>query len=289
VVDSDVIFCLHEPFCDLPDGCHESKPHSIIRAGLILYTSAVIVQLSHLTWTSESTVAAMRVLIIDDDPAVRETYASKLASAGYEVLVAADGVDGLRVFHEEQPDLVVVDMVMPEMDGLTVVRRVREFSQTPILIFTAQATQEDEIIEGLEAGADEYLVKPVRLNEFAARIQALLRRAQPNAQTTEPISYDDGHLRIDLVAREVTVGDERLHLTPTEFKLLAVLLENAGRVVLQRDLLEKVWGPEYVDDIYYPRVYVSQLRRKIEVDPGNPLYIITEHRVGYRFEKQITG
>lgn len=226
----------------------------------------------------------MKILIIDDEPAVREAYASKLRSHGYDVISASDGKEGLRLFTIEQPDLIVLDMVMPEIDGLTVLRHVRSISQTPILIFTAQATKEDEVIQGLEAGADEYLAKPVRLNEFVARVQALLRRAQMAPATTD-IFYEDGYLTINLQTREVFVQGDRLHLTPTEFKLLAVLLENAGRVVKQRELLENVWGPEYVDDIYYPRVYVSQLRRKIEQDPAKPAYIITEHRVGYRFEK----
>lgn len=229
----------------------------------------------------------MKILIIDDEPAIREAYASKLRQTGFSVVSAANGKEGLRLFHSEKPDLVVLDMFMPEMDGLTVVRRIRELSQTPILIFTAQATQEDEVVEGLEAGADEYLVKPVRLNEFVARVQALLRRAQIMSPSEGDANYDDGHLSVNLVTREVSVNDKRLHLTPTEFKLLAVLLANAGRVVQQKELLGQVWGPEYVDDIYYPRVYISQLRRKIERDPANPAYIITEHRVGYRFEKQL--
>ncbi len=226
----------------------------------------------------------MKILIIDDEPAIRDAYASKLRNNGYDVITASDGKEGLQRFALEQPDLIVLDMVMPEMDGLSVVRHVRSESQTPILIFTAQATEEDEVIQGLEAGADEYLVKPVRLNEFVARVQALLRRAQLATPTSNAL-YEDEHLSINLQTREVFVQGLRQHLTPTEFKLLAVLLENAGRVVEQRELLEKVWGPEYVDDIYYPRVYVSQLRRKIEEDPADPVYIITEHRVGYRFEK----
>lgn len=230
----------------------------------------------------------MKILIIDDEPAVRDAYASKLRSNGYDVITASDGREGVQLFDLEQPDLIVLDMVMPEMDGLAVVRRVRELSQTPILIFTAQATKEDEVIQGLEAGADEYLVKPVRLNEFVARVQALLRRAQLMTPAAD-VLYEDDRLIINLQTREVLVEGVRQHLTPTEFKLLAVLLENAGRVVEQRELLEKVWGPEYVDDIYYPRVYVSQLRRKIEQDPAEPTYIITEHRVGYRFEKAASG
>ncbi len=144
---------------------------------------------------------------------------------------------------------------------------------------------EEDIIEGLNAGADEYLIKPVRLNEFVARVQALLRRASMTSSDTDQ-RYDDGYLSIDLHRRHVHVNGRREHLTQTEFKLLAVLLENSGHVVTQRELLEQVWGHEYLDDVYYPRVYISQLRRKLERDPANPAYILTEHRVGYRFEKQ---
>jgi len=151
-------------------------------------------------------------------------------------------------------------------------------------MLSAQAITEEDVIEGLNAGADEYLTKPIRLNEFVARVQALLRRVQMTTSEIET-GYNDGYLSIDLQRRHVHVNGERVHLTPTEFKLLVVLLENAGRVVPQRDLLEQVWGQEYIDDVYYPRVYISQLRRKIEHDPANPTYILTEHRVGYRFEK----
>jgi two-component system KDP operon response regulator KdpE len=175
---------------------------------------------------------------------------------------------------------------MPEMNGLTVCQRIREISETPIMMLSANAITEEDVIEGLTAGADEYLVKPIRLNEFVARIQALLRRSQITA--TETVSgYNDGYLSVDLQRRHVHVEGKKIHLTPTEFKLLVVLMENAGRVVTQRDLLEQVWGEQYVDDIYYPRVYISQLRRKIEPDVSNPVYILTEHRIGYRFEKQL--
>jgi len=152
-------------------------------------------------------------------------------------------------------------------------------------MLSAQAITESDIVEGLNAGADEYIVKPVRLNEFVARVRALLRRAQKTTPEAEA-GYNDGYLSVDLQRRHVYVRGQKVHLTPTEFKLLTVLLENAGRVVPQRELLEQVWGPEYVDDVYYPRVYISQLRRKIEPEPSNPTYILTEHRVGYRFEKQ---
>lgn len=228
----------------------------------------------------------MKIMIVDDEQAIREALGRKLRREGYDVILSADGLEALRSFHTERPDLVVLDIVMPQgMDGLTVCRRIREVADTPIMMLSAQAITEDDIVVGLTAGADEYLIKPIRLNEFIARVQAILRRSQVASSETEQ-RYDDGYLSIDLHRRHVHVSGRKIHLTPTEFKLLAVLMENFGRVVTQRDLLEQVWGREYIDDVYYPRVYISQLRRKIEPDAANPTYILTEHRVGYRFEKQ---
>jgi two-component system KDP operon response regulator KdpE len=228
----------------------------------------------------------MKILIVDDEQAIRDALGRKLRREGFGVAVSGDGLDGLRTFHAERPDLVILDIVMPGgMDGLTVCRRIREVADTPIMMLSAQAVTEDDVIEGLNAGADEYLVKPVRLNEFIARVRALLRRSQISTTEVDQ-GYNDGYLSVDLHRRHVHVDRRKVHLTPTEFKLLAVLMEHSGRVVSQHDLLEQVWGHEYVDDVYYPRVYISQLRRKIEPDPANPIYILTEHRVGYRFEKQ---
>ena len=227
----------------------------------------------------------MKVLIVDDEQPIREALGRRLQREDMGIVLAANGLEGLRLFHAEHPDLVVLDIVMPEMDGLTVVRRIREVAETPIMVLSAKAITEEDIVEGLAAGADEYLVKPIRLNEFVARVRALLRRSQMTT-TESDLGYEDGYLSVDLHRRQVRVNGDKRHLTPTEFKLLVVLIENAGRVVPQRELLEHVWGKEYIDDIYYPRVYVSQLRRKIEPDPTNPIYILTEHRVGYRFEKQ---
>jgi DNA-binding response OmpR family regulator len=229
----------------------------------------------------------MKVMIVDDEAAIREALARKLSREGFETVVCKDGLEGLRSFHAERPDLVILDIVMPEgMDGLTVCKRIREIADTPIMMLSANAVTEADIIEGLSVGADEYLTKPVRLNEFVARVQAILRRSQMSAVEAEQ-RYDDGYLSVDLHRRHVHVSGRRIHLTPTEFKLLAVLMESSGRVVNQRDLLEQVWGREYIDDVYYPRVYISQLRRKIERDAANPVYILTEHRIGYRFEKQV--
>lgn len=227
----------------------------------------------------------MKILLVDDEESIRDSLGRKLERAGFEVVAAANGIEGLRSFHAEHPDMVILDILMPEMDGLTVCQRIREVSETPIMLLSAQAISEDEIVDGLNAGADEYLIKPIKGKEFLARVQALLRRAMMTAPETTT-SYNDGYLSIDFQRRHVHVGGEKVHLTPTEFKLLTVLVENAGRVVQQKDLLEQVWGKEYIEDIYYPRVYVSQVRRKIEPDAANPTYIQTEHRVGYRFEKQ---
>jgi two-component system KDP operon response regulator KdpE len=226
-----------------------------------------------------------KVLIVDDELAVRDSLGRKLQREGFTVMLAANGLEGLRAFHADRPDLVILDVLMPEMGGLTVCKRIREVAETPVMMLSAQAIDEEDIVEGLNVGADEYLVKPVRPNEFVARVRALLRRVQMVGSDSEA-EYNDGYLNVDLQRRHVFVNEERVHLTPTEFKLLVVLLENAGRVVSQRDLLEQVWGPEYVDDVYYPRVYISQLRHKIEPDPSAPTYILTEHRVGYRFEKK---
>lgn len=230
-----------------------------------------------------------KVLIVDDEQVIRDALALKLRAEDFEVVASGDGLEGLRSFHSFKPDLVILDIVMPgNMDGLTLCRRIREVADTPVMMLSAQAITEENIIEGLQAGADEYLIKPVRAGEFMARIRALLRRSQMVTAENEQ-GYNDGYLSIDLHRRHVHVNGRKVHLTPTEFKLLAVLLESAGRVVNQRDLLEQVWGQEYVDDVYYPRVYISQLRRKIEPDAANPTYILTEHRIGYRFEKQPPG
>ena len=226
-----------------------------------------------------------KVLIVDDELPIRDSLGRKLQREGFSVTLAANGLEGLRAFHTDRPDLVVLDVFMPEMGGLTVCKRIREIAETPVMMLSAHAVTEEDIVGGLNVGADEYMVKPVRLNEFVARVRALLRRVQMTVSETET-DYDDGYLNVDLQHRHVYVNEEKMHLTPTEFKLLVVLLESAGRVVTQRELLEQVWGPEYVDDVYYPRVYICQLRHKIEPDPANPSYILTEHRVGYRFEKQ---
>ena len=231
----------------------------------------------------------MKILVVEDEAGIREALGKKLERNNHTVILKESGLEGLRAFHQEHPDLAILDIVMPGgMDGLTVCRRIREVSDIPIMLLSAQAITEQDIVEGLNAGADEYLIKPIRLNEFVARVSAIQRRLRSNQTQNDNSFYNDGYLTVDVVRRTVHVKGKKIHLTPTEFKLVAILLENAGRVVTQKELLEQVWGEEYADDIYYPRVYISQLRRKIEPNAAEPMYILTEHRIGYRFEKQPT-
>ena len=225
-----------------------------------------------------------KVLIIEDDREMGRLLQLDLEGHGYESALANNGLDGLRLFHEQRPNLVVLDVALPQMDGLTVCQRIRELSNVPILILTAHAVSEDEIAKGLDLGADEYLLKPIRHVEFHARVKALLRRSQltDDGQSIAP-GYADDHLIVDIDGRHVTVDGHEIKLTPTEFKLLATFVRHRGRVLTFQQLLEQVWGYEYTTENHYPRIYVSHLRRKIEPDINVPIYIQNEYGVGYRF------
>jgi len=226
-----------------------------------------------------------KILVVDDDPMLSELVVYNLESEGFEVLTAADGQEGMRKFHSERPDLVVLDVTMPKLNGYEVCQRIREMSDTPVIMLTAQG-REDDIIRGLDSGADDYVTKPFQVKEFVARIRATLRRSEMEPVDMESITYQDSHLTIDLDARRVTVDGDVVKLTPTEYKLLAYLVKNKTRVLEFRQILENVWGFEYIDDIDYLRVYIWHLRRKIEPNPKNPVYLINELNTGYRFEPQ---
>lgn len=227
------------------------------------------------------------VLIIDDDPWLLRLVEYNLQEAGYRALTVEDGLVGLRRFFECKPDLVVLDITMPGMDGWTALQRIREVSDVPIIMLTAQAQQKD-IIKGFELGADDYMVKPFEVRELLARIRAKLRRTETGQRATrEDVEYSDGFLSINIAERRVTRDGRPLRLTKTEFDLLSELVRTAPRVASYRGLLENVWGFEYTDEIDYVRVYIWHLRRKIEPDPSNPVYIVNEQGVGYRFEKQV--
>jgi two-component system KDP operon response regulator KdpE len=226
-----------------------------------------------------------RILIIEDDKEMSRLLQLDLQRNGYEAVTAGNGLEGLRIFHDARPDLVVLDVALPLMDGMTVCQRIRELSDVPILMMTAHAVSEEEIAEGLNTGADEFMLKPLRNIEFHARVRALLRRARPVEPDTKAQfdGYKDDYLQADLRARKVTANGQEIRLTPTEFKLLATFIRNPGQVLTFQQLLEQVWGVEYTQEHHYPRIYVSHLRRKIEPDPKAPTYIQNEYGIGYRF------
>jgi two-component system KDP operon response regulator KdpE len=234
-----------------------------------------------------------RVLIIEDDKELSRLLQLDLKREGYEAVTASNGLEGLRLFHDLRPDLVVLDVALPLMDGLTVCERIRALSDVPILMMTAHAITEEDIAEGLNIGADEYMLKPLRHLEFHARVKALLRRAKfaeaENDPVQYPTAYRDEYLSVDIKARRVTVGGQEIRLTPTEFKLLATFVRNPDGVLTFQQLLEQVWGFEYTREHHYPRIYVSHLRRKIEPDVKNPTYIQNEYGIGYRFTGRSTN
>jgi two-component system KDP operon response regulator KdpE len=232
------------------------------------------------------TLEQANILVIDDDKLTARMISDHLGDAGYTVHAAHDGREGLRQMYAHQPDLIILDLMMPKMDGWTTCRRIREVSNVPIIMLTAQDRPQD-IIRGLDEGADEYVTKPFEMEVLVARVKAVLRRVAlpPTLRQKEEVAYSDDYLIFNPVDRRVMVDGELVKLTPTEYNLLALLIKNAGRVLPYRMLLEQVWGWEYIDDVDYLRVYIWHLRRKLEPDPKNPRYVLTEHGVGYRFEQ----
>lgn len=222
-----------------------------------------------------------KILIVEDDATVRDTLALNLRAEGYEVATAADGEAGLAAARTGKPDLVVLDVMLPELDGLTVCRVLRRESTVPIILLTARGTETDKII-GLETGADDYIVKPFSLGEFLARTRAALRRGRTAAAVTKELV--SGDLRLDLQGRRVHLHDRELNLTPREFDLLVALMHNPGVVLTRELLLANVWGDDYPGETRTVDVHVSWLRKKIEADTSNPTRITTVRGVGYRFE-----
>jgi len=223
------------------------------------------------------------ILVVDDEPRMTRFIRMNLELEGYHVIEARDGIQALDRVRTELPDLVILDVMMPEMDGFETLRMLREISNVPVIMLTVRDEEEDKV-RGLELGADDYVTKPFSARELASRVKAVLRRAQGPAGPEESILEIDDRLSIDFNKREVIVEGEHIHLRPTEFRLLYHLVENAGWVVPHETLLSKVWGYEYgEDEIQNLRLYISYLRKKIEPDPSNPRYIFTEIGTGYRF------
>ncbi|MHB1675912.1 MAG: two-component system response regulator KdpE [Sulfuriferula sp.] len=220
------------------------------------------------------------VIVIEDEKQTRHFLRLALEIEGYHVLDAETGNEGLKTAATRKPDMVIVDLGLPDMDGVEVVKRLREWSSVPVIILSARS-EEKEKIAALDAGADDYLTKPFGAGELLARIRVALRRTISNQQTESGI-FSIADLTIDLIHRKITMAGEEIHLTPIEYRLLSVLAKYTGKVLTHRFLLQEVWGPNQVDNAHYLRIYMSQLRHKLEKEPVRPRYILTEAGVGYR-------
>lgn len=221
-----------------------------------------------------------RILVVDDEPPIRRWLKVNLETRGYTVDTAETGEEGLAAFENRRPDLLILDLLMPRMSGIDVVRKLRAVSTIPIIVLSAVG-EEAQKVEALEIGADDYMTKPFGMEELFARIRSLLRRAA-GATSSAPV-FLVGGLSVNFDRREVSVDGQLVKLTPTEYDLLKYMIEHAGKVLTHRMLLQEVWGQAYVDQAQYLRVFVGQLRRKIEKHPGRPRFILTDPGVGYRF------
>jgi len=221
------------------------------------------------------------ILVIEDEPPIRRFLRTALTGHGYRYVEAANASDGLAQAATRQPDLIILDLGLPDLDGLEVIRRLREWTVLPIIILSVRG-QESDKISALDAGADDYLTKPFGVGELLARIRVMLRHAARATPESEESQFAAGDLRVDLGNRQVFVGENEVHLTPIEYRLLTMLIRYAGKVVTHRQLLKEVWGPGYTGESQYLRVYMTQLRHKLEADPARPRYLTTELGVGYR-------
>jgi len=219
------------------------------------------------------------ILIIEDDLQTRRFLTSSLKHRGWRTVEADCGKTGLAMLKSENPELVILDLGLPDMDGITVTRRLRQLSDLPILILSARSQEQNKIM-ALDAGADDYLTKPFGGGELNARLQALLRRVSRSFVSME--IFETGELKVDLTRRKVFLSNNEVHITPIEYRLLTILIREAGLVVTHRQLLQEVWGAEHIGDQHYLRIYMGQLRHKLETNPARPRYLLTEVGVGYR-------
>jgi two-component system KDP operon response regulator KdpE len=226
------------------------------------------------------------IVIIEDDPSLRRFLRIGLSTQGFQIYEADTGERGLIEVSIRKPDLVILDLGLPDMDGVAVIKAVREWSPIPIIILSARIAEQQKI-EALDIGADDYLTKPFGLGELLARIRVALRHSArgPDARGSEV--FNTGSLKVDLAKRLVFVDEREIHLTPIQYRLLAVLIKHAGKVLTHHQILKEVWGPSYVSNAHYLRIYISQLRQKLETDPTQPQYILTESGVGYRLKESV--
>lgn len=221
-----------------------------------------------------------KILIIDDEPQIRRFLQIGLTAQGYAILEAEAGRQGLTLAAEENPDLVILDMGLPDLDGQVVLKKLRDFYHQPIIVLSVR-NRESEIVQALDTGANDYVVKPFGIQELLARIRGLIKAFGPSVQSVE--KFQDDHVLIDLRERKLTVDGEAAKLSRKEFELLKRLINNAGRLVTQQQLLREIWGGTHVEDTHYLRIFIARLRTKLGDDPSNPRYIETEPGVGYRF------
>jgi two-component system KDP operon response regulator KdpE len=221
------------------------------------------------------------VLLIEDELPIRKFLGASLVSAGYEIEEAATGQQAIRLASQKPPDLVILDLGLPDLDGQEVLRQLREWLTAPIIVLSAR-DQEQQKISALDSGADDYLTKPFSTGELLARIRAALRHVSRGREKMQAKSFEIGDLRVDFDARRVFRNGAEVHLTPIEYKLLATLIQSAGKVLTHRQLLNEVWGPANTQETHYLRVFMANLRRKLETDPAQPRYLLTEQGVGYR-------
>jgi two-component system, OmpR family, KDP operon response regulator KdpE len=226
-----------------------------------------------------------RVLVVDDEPQILRGLKTNLAARDYDVDTAPDGERALALAADRRPDVVILDLGLPGIDGVDVIRGIRAWSAMPIIVLSAR-DQERDMVQALDAGADDYVIKPFGMNELLARLRAAERRLRPNGEAAAVETED---FTVDLAAATVTAKDGPVHLTPTEWHLVEILVRNPGKLVSQRQLLQEVWGPKYEEETNYLRVYMAQIRRKLEPDPARPRYFITEPGMGYRFAHDARG
>jgi two-component system KDP operon response regulator KdpE len=225
-----------------------------------------------------------RILVVDDEPQLTRVLRTGLKSRGYDVRAAADGLAGFEAFNDWHPDLVITDLAMPNVDGLELCRRLRAISTVPIIVLSAKGEEKTKV-EALDLGADDFVTKPFGIDELLARVRASLRRAKaPAVSEATQTTLDSGDFHVDLETREITVRGKSIHLTPKEFDLLVYFIKHSGKVLTHRTLLAALWGGNYVEQNEYLRVFVGNLRKKIEPDAASPRYILTEPWIGYRFD-----
>jgi len=231
------------------------------------------------------TATSPRILLVEDEQPIRKFLRTELSNAEYQLDEAATADQALKHAAQFPPDLVILDLGLPDMDGQEVIRQLREWLTAPIIILSAR-DQDQEKMRALDNGADDYLTKPFSTGELLARVRVALRHSQHAGDDAGKTTFEIGDLKVDLATRRVFVADSEVHLTPLEYKLVVTMVQNAGKVLTHRQLLEKVWGPHQVRETHYLRVFMASLRRKLEADPARPRYLLTEQGIGYRMASE---